>query len=115
MTERHLTANARRLRRDATNAEALLWSRLRNRQLNGAKFRRQVPIGAYIADFLCAGARLIVELDGGQHSVETDAARTAFLEKAGFRVIRFWNHDVLGNIDGVLETIAARLPPHPAR
>ena len=106
---------ARSLRRNATDAEALLWSRLRNRQLNGVKFRRQVPIGPYIADFLSAEARLIVELDGGQHSVETDATRTTFLETAGLRVIRFWNHDVLGNIEGVLETIAAHLPPHPAR
>ena len=106
---------ARSLRRNATDAEALLWSRLRNRQLYGAKFRRQVPLDRFIADFLCFDARLIVEVDGGQHSIETDAARTAFLEAAGFRVIRFWNHEVLGNLNGVLETIAAHLPPHPAR
>lgn len=106
---------ARRLRRDATDAETLLWARLRNRQLYGAKFRRQVPIGRFIADFLCFEARLIVEADGGHHSVEADAERTAFLEAQGFTVIRFWNHEVLGNIDGVLETIARHLPPHPPR
>ena len=115
MTELHLTANARRLRRDATDAEALLWSRLRNRQLCGAKFRRQVAIDRFIADFLCFDARLIVEVDGGQHGAEADATRTAFLEAQGFKVIRFWNHEVLGNLNGVLETIAAHLPPHPAR
>ena len=88
---------------------------MRNRQLCGAKFRRQVAIDRFIADLLCFEAKLIVEVDGGQHSIETDAARTAFLETAGLRVIRFWNHEVLGNLNGVLETIAAHLPPHPAR
>ena len=88
---------------------------MRNRQLCGAKFRRQVPIGPYIADFLSAEARLIVEVDGGQHGAEADAERTVFLEAQGFKVIRFWNHEVLGNLNGVLETIAAHLPPHPAR
>ena len=115
--EHHLTERARGLRRDATDAETLLWRRLRNRQLGGAKFRRQVPITPYIADFLCAETRLIIELDGGQHEVEADRARTIFLEAQGFRLIRFWNHDVLGNIEGVIETIAEALdkPPHPAR
>jgi len=106
---------ARSLRRNATDAEALLWSRLRNRQLCGAKFRRQVAIDRFIADFLCFEAKLIVEVDGGQHGAEADATRTAFLEAQGFKVIRFWNHEVLGNLNGVLETIAAHLPPHPAR
>ena len=96
---------ARDLRRNATDAEALLWSKLRNRQLCSAKFRRQVVIAPYIADFICFDARLIIEVDGGQHSEETDASRTAFLETQGFKVIRFWNHEVLTNIEGVLETI----------
>lgn len=109
------TSRARRLRANATDAEALLWSRLRNRQIGSAKFRRQMPIGPYVADFTCLDLRLIVEVDGGQHGGDADAERTAFLEAQDFKVIRFWNHDVLGNIDGVLEAIAAHLPPHPAR
>jgi very-short-patch-repair endonuclease len=82
---------------------------LRNRQVAGAKFRRQSTIGSFVVDFLCAEARLIVELDGGQHSPESDAARTAFLESQGYRILRFWNHEVIGNIEGVLETIARAL------
>jgi len=104
-----LKDRSRSLRRDATDAERELWQHLRNRQLAGAKFRRQVPIGRYIADFLCADARLIVEVDGGQHSDATDAARTDWLEAQGFRVIRFWNHEVLTNIEGVLTRIAEAL------
>ena len=103
------------MRRDATDCEKLLWAKLRNRQVSGAKFRRQVPIGRYIADFLCAEARLIVEVDGGQHSPEVDAARTQFLESRGFRVIRFWNNEVSGNLAGVLQVIeqALRNAPSP--
>jgi len=98
--------HARPLRRGATDAEKLLWQRLRNRQINGLKFRRQATVGPYIADFLCADARLIVEADGGQHTVEHDAARTASLNSRGYRVLRFWNHDILANPLGVLEAIA---------
>ena len=115
MVTSEMKNRVRDLRRNATDAEALLWSKLRNRQLGGAKFRRQVIIAPYIADFICFDARLIVEVDGGQHSTEADSPRTAFLETQGFKVIRFWNHEVLGNIDGVLATIAMHLPPHPAR
>ena len=99
--------NARSLRANQTEAEALLWRRLRDRQLAGAKFRRQVPIGPFIADFACYAANLVVELDGGQHAdtEAADAARTAWLEQHGFRVLRFWNNDVLANPDGVLEAI----------
>jgi very-short-patch-repair endonuclease len=111
---------ARRLRRDQTDAERKLWLRLRDRRLNGWKFKRQVPIDRYIADFCCPDARLIIELDGGQHSVnvEPDAKRTAFLESCGYLVLRFWNNDVLKNMDGVLTEILATLPqapsaPHP--
>ncbi|HWE75069.1 MAG TPA: crossover junction endodeoxyribonuclease RuvC [Stellaceae bacterium] len=105
------TGRARRLRRDATDAEKLLWSKLRNAQLEQAKFRRQEPILGFTADFVCHEKRLIVELDGGQHSWQTDKdeRRTRMLEQAGFRVVRFWNNDVLGNLDGVLEQLRESL------
>ena len=102
---------ARSMRRNATTAESVLWYTLRE-ALPQAKFRRQVPIGRYIADFASHRAKLIIEVDGGQHGerIEQDAKRTRFLEGEGFRVIRFWNNDVLTNCDGVLERIAAALP-----
>ena len=111
-----LTSRSRELRKNATDAEAKLWGVLRSRQLNGFKFRKQVEIDGYIVDFLCAERRLIVEVDGGQHSPEGDGRRTTYLEKQGFRVIRFWNNDVLQNLDGVWASIEAALdtPPHPA-
>jgi very-short-patch-repair endonuclease len=97
--------------------ERKLWSALRNRQLDDAKFRRQQPIGPFIADFVCQERRLIVEADGGQHSTSaSDDRRTEFLESKGYRVLRFWNHDILSNLDGVAQVIAAALStPHPAR
>jgi very-short-patch-repair endonuclease len=97
----------RTMRRVATPAENLLWGALRGRRLEGLKFRRQVWIDTYIADFLCYEARLIVELDGSQHSeaVDYDAHRDAELTRLGYRTLRFWNNDVSGNLDGVLETI----------
>jgi lysyl-tRNA synthetase class 2 len=110
---------ARRLRRDQTDAERVLWFRLRDRRLNGLKFKRQVPIDKYIADFFCAEARLIVELDGGQHATRDESNRTAILESMGYLVVRFWNNDVLQNTDGVLEEILNAInrhpqePPHP--
>ncbi|MCC7046862.1 MAG: endonuclease domain-containing protein [Alphaproteobacteria bacterium] len=90
-----------------TDAERRLWSKLRYGQLGGLKFRRQAPIGAYIADFVCFPIQLIIEVDGGQHATaeRRDAARTAWLELQGFRVLRFWNNEVLSNTEGVLETI----------
>ncbi len=99
-----------------TDAELRLWSRLRGDQLGGYRFRRQAPMGAYIVDFVCLRARLVVELDGGQHATaaERDERRTAWLESRGFKVLRFWNTDVLRNPDGVLETISASLTPSPA-
>ena len=96
---------ARSLRRNTTDVENLLWQRLRNRNLGGLKFRRQSTVGPYVADFLCAELRLIVELDGGQHSEEVDAKRTADLESLDFHVIRFWNHEVNENLNGVLKRI----------
>ena len=105
------TTIAKRLRRDSTDAERTLWFRLRDRRLDGWKFRRQVPIEGYVVDFLCVDAHLIIELDGGQHAAQAaaDAARTRMLEAAGFLVLRFWNNEVLGNMDGVLEAIVATL------
>jgi very-short-patch-repair endonuclease len=111
-------ATARKLRRGQTDAERKLWFRLRDRRLNGYKFRRQMLIRSYVVDFCCESARPIIELDGGQHAERgyQDAKRTADLEAYGFLVLRFWNNDVLCNIDGVLGTIvatASQEPPHP--
>ncbi len=102
---------ARDLRRDMSSVEGRLWLHLRNRQINGEKFRRQVTIGRYVVDFVCHERRLVVELDGETHlgREEADRARTAVLEAAGFQVIRFWNNDVMGNIEGVVEAIAEAL------
>jgi len=98
---------AKVLRRNATDAERRLWSRLRNRQLGGFRFRRQRSIGPYICDFVCLSARVVVELDGSQHIEDTayDARRDAILKANGFRVLRFWNADVMARVDAVLETI----------
>ena len=107
---------AKRLRRDMTDAERRLWSILRNAQLQGAKFRRQQPIGPFVADFVCQERRLIIEADGGQHSGSLkDDRRTAFLESKGYRVLRFWNDAILTNLGGVAQVIATALStPHPA-
>ena len=108
------TGNARRLRRDATPAEKALWQQLRLVDVQG-HFRRQAPIGPYFADFAHHGLKLIVELDGEQHGFEPglrrDSTRTAYLERAGYRVLRFWNNEVRENLDGVIETILAALEP----
>ncbi len=100
---------ARELRRPQTPAEARLWQRLRRRQLNAHYFRRQHPIGNFIVDFYCAKARLVVEVDGDVHAMqeEHDATRTEWLEKRGYRVIRFSNDEVFGKLDAVLESILA--------
>jgi very-short-patch-repair endonuclease len=101
----------RTLRRDMTEAEKRLWQILRSRQTEGYRFRRQVPIGGFIADFVCHAARLIVEIDGAQHdlSSEAEASRTRFLEAEGYRVLRFWNNEVLDNPEGVRAAIADAL------
>lgn len=106
---------ARRLRRDMTDAEQRLWARLRNRQLLGLKFRRQMVVEGFIADFGCIEARLIIELDGGQHAetVEADRLRTRAIEGAGFLVLRFWNEDMLRDTDGVIEEIMRALAARP--
>ncbi len=101
------TQLARSLRRTQTDTEAKLWGHLRGRRLDGLKFRRQVPIAGYITDFACVDAKLIIELDGSQHAdrEEADASRTEALQRVGYDVIRFWNADVMENMDGVLSTI----------
>ena len=119
---------ARRLRRSQTDAERILWFRLRDRRFDGWKFRRQFPIDRFIVDFFCADAHLIIELDGGQHAVRAqhDRQRTRILEAMGYLVLRLWNNDVTKNIDGVLQAISDALgglksesfsptsePPHP--
>lgn len=98
------TSTARTLRRNATDVEQKLWGKLRANQL-GHRFRRQHAFPPYIVDFYCPDAGLIIELDGGQHTPEKDLSRTGFLEQKGLMVLRFWNHDVNDNIDGVLDTI----------
>ncbi|MBI1330097.1 MAG: DUF559 domain-containing protein [Alphaproteobacteria bacterium] len=104
---------ARKLRRDQTDVERKLWQALRGRAFHGFKFRRQQPIGPYIADFVCFDRKLIIELDGGQHGLpevaDYDSARTKRLEEDGFRVLRFPNHELNTNFDGVLEGIALAL------
>jgi very-short-patch-repair endonuclease len=102
---------ARTLRENPTEAERRLWSRLRKRQLDGYRFRRQAPLGPYVVDFACLAARLVIEVDGGQHSwrTEQDAMRKAWLEANGFQVLRFWNNEVQSNLDGVLETVRRTL------
>jgi very-short-patch-repair endonuclease len=106
---------ARRLRANATNAEALLWRHLRRSPVLGTHFRRQVPIGAYVADFACMAAHHLIEVDGSQHAegpvAESDKERTRWFESEGYRVLRFWNSDVTQNVEGVLETIHRAISP----
>ena len=103
----NLTNKARSLRKNQTDVEQLLWKHLRNRQLYNYKFRRQFPIEPYVADFASLELKLIIELDGGQHAsrINYDDQRSWFLEQRGFKVIRFWNNDVIENTEGVLEVI----------
>ncbi|WP_340117371.1 DUF559 domain-containing protein [Pelagibius sp. 7325] len=106
-------SQARALRRSQTTVEQKLWSRLRNRRLEGHKFRRQVPLGRYIVDFCCYDERLVVELDGSPHGDDQrrarDQERTLWLESRGFRVLRFWNFELLENMEGVLMRILETL------
>ena len=104
-------SRARELRRDSTDAERKLWFAVCDRRLKGWKFRRQVGMGYYIVDFFCLEAKLIIEVDGGQHDRDRakDEARTRYLQRLGFRVVRFWNNEVLGNLPGVLEQILTEL------
>ena len=101
-----------------TDAERALWHRIRHRQVEGHRFRRQVPIGPYIVDFACLNAGLVIEVDGGQHNdaLEEDRVRDAWLNARGYCVLRFWNNEVLGNGDGVLMRLieVLRATPHPS-
>jgi len=99
-----------------TDAERRIWQILRSEQMQGHKFRRQVPIGRYIADFVCHEARLVIEVDGGQHdrSSPLEIGRSAFLQHEGYRVLRFWNNEVLTNLEGVYTAIAEALRPTPS-
>ncbi len=116
---------AKDLRHRSTDAELLLWKRLRNRSIDDVKFRRQQPIGPYVVDFVCMERRLVIEVDGGQHTeqLERDEARTAYLKSKGYRVLRYWNNEVLGQTESVLEAIHEALAqaaypslqPSPAR
>jgi very-short-patch-repair endonuclease len=107
MRDQRTQSRARALRAAPTDAERRLWHHLRGQQLDGFKFRRQYPIGPFIADFACLERRLIVEADGGQHGGSDDADRDRFLETRGYRVLRFWNDDVLLRTQAVLESIRA--------
>lgn len=103
----NLINKAKTLRKNQTDVEQLLWRQLRNRQLCQQKFRRQFPVDPYIVDFVCLELKLIIELDGGQHAdqIEYDEKRSLFLGQRGFKVLRFWNNDVIENMEGVLEVI----------
>lgn len=108
-----LKTTARKLRRNQTNVELFLWHKLRNRQLHGYKFRRQFPIAGYVVDFYCQEKKLVIELDGSQHRLKErilyDKQRTKYLQSFGINIIRFWDNDVVKNIDGVLEEILNKL------
>ncbi len=117
-----LHIHAKRLRRNETDAERKLWMHLRSRQMNGLKFRRQQSIGRYIVDFFCPESKLVIELDGGHHAdqIQTDQRRTEFLNRAGYRVLRFWDNEVLADTEAVLQKIVNELnhpspPPSPSR
>ena len=106
---------AKHLRHQMTDAEIKLWRHLRAHRLNGQKFRRQQPIGPYVVDFVHFGARLIVEADGGQHNgAQHGETRDAWLREQGFKVMRFWNNEIMSNPDGVLAAIMAAVTEHPS-
>jgi adenine-specific DNA-methyltransferase len=109
---RPINPHVRRLRQEMTDAERVMWFQLRGRRLGGAKFKRQWTIGPFVVDFCCIEKRLIVEIDGGQHSPERDAHGTAALEGAGYQIVRYWNNEVNENLEGVLADLMARLGTH---
>ena len=117
MEKPNLVKRAKELRHNETEAEQLIWSWVRSKKLNGVKFRRQQPIGIYIVDFVSFEKKLIIEIDGGQHSFEenkvNDEVRTQWLESQGFRIIRFWNNEVSSNLEGVIAQIKEVLEDHP--
>ncbi|QRM30502.1 endonuclease domain-containing protein [Microvirga sp. VF16] len=109
-----MRSQAKRMRREMTPAERKLWHSLKAHRFQGLHMRRQVPIGPYVADFICHSAKLVIEVDGSQHGfdrhVEQDRARDSWFEARGYRVLRFWNHDVMTALDSVLDTIFATIP-----
>lgn len=111
-----ITERARKLRNNPTEAEKKLWQALKESNL-GTKFRRQYPIGPYFADIVCKEKMVVIEIDGGQHNPLSDKNRTDYIEAKNYRIIRFWNNDVLGNIEGVMTQIINTLntPPLPPR
>ena len=113
MEKPNLVHRAKDLRQSETEPEQIIWSWLRAKKLNGVKFRRQEPIGTYIVDFVSFEKKLIIEIDGGQHSTDenkaNDEVRTQWLESQGFRVLRFWNNEVSSNLDGVIARIKESL------
>jgi len=119
MRNRIAQRRSRILRNNSTDAERFLWQRLRGRQMGGYRFRRQVPIGSYIADFVSIDAKLVIELDGGQHQEKRayDERRDRFMKTLGYRIIRFWDTQIFKETDAVLETIMRELEsvrPHPS-
>src|SRR5687767_4840018 len=110
-----LTSRAKKLRANSTDAERLLWSHVRAHRAKGYKFKRQQQIGCFIVDFVCFEARLVIELDGGQRAEKKlkDEVRDRELERQSYRVLRFWNNEVLGNIEGVMQRIEDSQPPSP--
>ena len=109
--KQRLLSFAKNMRQTQTDAETKIWYHLRAKRMCGVKFKRQVPMGAYIVDFVAKEEHLIIEIDGGQHNEQVDSTRTTWLENQGFKVLRFWNNEVLTNIEGVLETIRLSLVP----
>lgn len=115
IVRRTISRHAAPLRRAMTDAERSMWFALRDRRLGGYKFRRQWTIGDYVVDFCCLEVNLVVEIDGGQHNEERDRIRTRYLRGRGFRILRYWNNDVMGNLDGVLETLLVALDTERAK
>lgn len=111
----YLLHRAKSMRSSPTPAEAVIWQHIRAGRFNGAKFKRQQPIGNYIADFVCLAEKLVIEVDGGQHNgSSSDAARDAWFAGQGFRVLRFWNNEVGENLEGVLQRIREAVTPSPS-
>jgi very-short-patch-repair endonuclease len=111
-----ITAIAKILRKRSTEAEKMLWNSLRAKQPHGHKFRRQEPVGRFIVDFVCYEKKLVIEVDGGQHAAQKqgDEERDNWLASQGFNVLRFWDNEILGNIEGVMEVISKTLSPSPS-
>jgi very-short-patch-repair endonuclease len=107
LSKQEMKTRARDLRKESTDAELSLWYTLRNRRLNGYKFHRQYVVGSYIIDFVCLEKKIVIEVDGGQHAenISYDETRTAYLNTRGFRVLRYWNNEVLNKMESVLGEI----------